>query len=379
MIYFDNAATTFPKPETVYKAVDNCSRNYAVNVGRGQYELSDFATIVVEKTRKKLLEFFNASFSNVIFSPSATIALNQILRGLDYSKIKNVYISPFEHNAVIRTLNYLQKEYNFNLYIMKVNLNPFKFDLEYIDSQFKVNPPDLLVVSHASNVCGAVVPVEKIFEMAKNYEAITILDTAQTAGIIDIYYNDWFIDFLVFAGHKGLLGPFGIAGFIIKNNNVMLTPIISGGSGHNSIEPLMPDELPYKYEAGSLNINAIAGLNASLDFFKSEEYKKIKGNDFKILREFEILLNDFGEFSIYGNAYQGQRVPVISINHEDYSPDELGIILNKYDIAVRTGLHCSPLVHKFFSTLPAGSVRFSFGLFNTSSELNSLKMIMEGL
>lgn len=379
MIYFDNAATTFPKPENVYKEMDFCARNYAVNVGRGQYEMSDNATIIVEDTRKKLLDFFNAKNANIIFSPSATIALNQVIRGQDFSKIKNVYISPFEHNAVIRTLNYLRKIYMFNIHYFNINRNPFEFDIDEISKQFSEYSPDLLIVSHASNVCGVVAPISEIFNLSKKFGAINIVDVAQSAGIVDIFFSKWKIDFLVFAGHKGLMGPLGIAGIILNSSSKYLLPYITGGTGYDSINPFMPDSVPAKYEAGSININAIVGLSAALDFMKTKEYLKLKNKDFEMLYEFEKILSCCDDVKIIGETYKGDRVPVISMVHEDYSPDELGLILNKNNIAVRTGLHCSPLAHKFFSTSPAGTVRFSFGIFNQIEELNYLKQILEVL
>ncbi len=380
MIYFDNAATTYPKPECVYQAMDDCARNYAVNVGRGQYSLSDTATFIVEDTRRKLLNFFNAKKANIIFTPSATIALNQVINGQNFSKIKNVYISPFEHNAVIRTINYLKKIYDFELHYIALEKNPFLYDLDNISKQFIQNPPDLVILSHASNVCGAVIPAEYIFKLSKIYQAINILDTAQTAGIIKIEYDAWYIDYLVFAGHKGLLGPLGVAGFISKNSGIKLLPLLKGGTGYDSINPYMPEEFPSKFEAGSLNINAIAGLNAALEFFNSYEYKIKKDNDYNILNTFEEILSEYDdELTILGSNYQGNRVPVISVIHEYYAPDELGLILNNHNIAVRTGLHCAPNTHKFFSTLPAGAVRFSFGIFNKLEELGLISTIMEDL
>lgn len=379
MIYFDNAATTFPKPEKVYKMLDDCARKFAVNVGRGQYELTDTATIIVEETRKKLLNYFYASSAKVVFTPSATISINQILRGLKYNNIRNVYISPFEHNAVYRTLNYLKKDNNFNIHILNVSKNPFMYDLDEIKNQFHENSPDLIVISHASNVCGAVAPVETIFKLGKLYGAKTVLDTAQTAGIIDVLFDKWNIDYLIFAGHKSLLSSFGVAGFLIKENDCSLSPLISGGTGYNSINPIMPSELPYKYEAGSLNINAIASLNTSLDFLTTDEYYKYRENEFNVLNAFESIVNENDELQVFGNDYIGERVPVLSIIHEDYSPDEFGLLLNKRNIAIRTGMHCSPLAHSFFGTNPAGTVRFSFGIYNNINEFESFKQLLEEL
>jgi cysteine desulfurase family protein len=380
MVYFDNAATTYPKPEEVYEALDTCARNYAVNVGRGQYDLSDTASIVVSETRLQLLTLFHSLSSQVIFSPSATIAANQILRGLDFSKIHNVYISPFEHNAVVRTLNYLQKEYNFTINYLSVALRPFAFDLNIIEKDFAINKPDLIILNHASNVCGCVSPASDIFDLSKKSGAINILDTAQTAGIIDIFYDDWQVDYLIFAGHKGLYGPLGVAGFLMKDNFKSLKPLITGGSGFDSINKFMPTQLPSRYEAGSLNINSIAGLNSSLKILNSNEISIRRDNELKLLLYFEEFIEqNFPEFEIIGKNYLGERVAVSSLIHEEYSPDEIGLILNKYGFAVRTGMHCAPLAHAFLGTSPAGTARFSFGIFNTKEEIDLLIKLKEFL
>lgn len=380
MVYFDNAATTYPKPEEVYQSMDSCARNYAVNVGRGQYDLSDTASIVVSETRLLLKSLFNAPLSQVIFSPSATVATNQILRGLNFSCINDVYISPFEHNAVVRTLNYLKEIYKFNIHVLSVKRNPFYFDIEEIERDFKINNPDLIIINHASNLCGCVAPVSDIFQLGKNYESINILDTAQTAGILDIYFDRWNIDFLVFAGHKSLYGPFGVAGFLMNDTTNLLIPVISGGSGFDSINEFMPTQLPSRYEAGSLNINAIAGLNTSLKLLTKNEIAYRRDKETKLLKYFENLIDIyFPEFQIIGNNYEGERIAVSSLVHEDYSPDEIGLILNKNGIGVRTGMHCAPLANKFFSTSPSGTVRFSFGIFNTTEEIDLLMKLEEVL
>lgn len=380
MIYFDNAATTFPKSEEVYLALDNCARNYAVNVGRGQHDLSDKATILVYKTRLQLKTLFNAKLAQVIFSPSATIATNQILRGLNFSKIQNIYISPFEHNAIIRTLNYLKKQYNFSIHFLSVSNNPFFYNIDDIKKDFLVNKPDLIVLNHASNMCGCVAPAFEIFQMGKIYDSINILDTSQTAGIIDIYYDNWFVDYLIFAGHKSLYGPLGIAGFLMKDNYRLLEPVISGGSGFDSINEYMPSQLPSRYEAGSLNINAIAGLNASLNLLSNSEISSRREKEYTLLKYFENFITEwFPEFEIIGNNYLGRRIAVSSIIREDYSPDEMGLILNKIGFAVRTGMHCAPLANDFFGTSPTGTVRFSFGIFNTKKEIDSLIKLKEVL
>ncbi|MGB0405617.1 MAG: aminotransferase class V-fold PLP-dependent enzyme, partial [Fusobacterium sp.] len=261
--YFDNAATTFPKPEVVYKFMDEFYRSCGVNVGRGQYKLASKAHFLAEETRSLLLELFHCENKKVIFSASATESINLVLQGLITEKIKNVYITPFEHNSITRTLHYLKNKYNFNIYELEVNKETLEYKFEEIDKQFEKNIPDVLVMSHGSNVCGLISPLEKIFLESKKYNCINIVDICQTAGLIDIDLSSDIYDVAVFAGHKTLYGPFGVSGMIFKDC-LNIKPLLYGGTGIDSANQDLPKDIPSRYEVGSHNIMGISGLNASL-------------------------------------------------------------------------------------------------------------------
>ncbi|MBO8159625.1 aminotransferase class V-fold PLP-dependent enzyme [Thermosyntropha sp.] len=378
MPYFDNAATTFPKPEAVYAFMDAFYRQYGVNVGRGQYRLADEAAKLVEETREMLLSLFNCSqLGEAVFMPSATIALNLILHGIICQKGINVYVSPFEHNAVMRVLYHLQKIYSINIEILKVDRASMCYDLESIHNQMTEKKPDVVIISHASNVCGLIAPVEEIFSFSKKMGAVNVLDMAQTAGLLSIDLSRIEADFAVFAGHKTLYAPFGAAGFIVKNSIKLPPPFFYGGTGVDSANLDMPDTVPERYEAGSLNITAIAGLNAALKWIndvgldnirlkESENFKKLKG-----------LLQKYGNIDIIGLGNIENHVGIISCVFKEYSSDEIGRILSKFDIAVRTGLHCAPKAHQFLGTYPAGTMRFSVGYFNCEEDFSALDEALE--
>ena len=215
MTYFDNAATTYPKPECVYSFMDESYRNYGGNAGRGNYAIANTAKGIIEETRDLLKDLLHCPAKQVVFTPSATIAINMIIQGIIKTGAKTVYISPFEHNAVTRTLHHFEKSGVVDVMDLAVT-DTLEYDLTRIRYQFEEVRPDFVIVSHASNVIGLVAPVESIFSLAKKFGAITLVDMAQTAGLVDLDVGLETIDFAVFAGHKTLMGPTGISGFIMK-------------------------------------------------------------------------------------------------------------------------------------------------------------------
>jgi len=379
MIYLDNAATSYPKPAVVYEAMDNCNRTLSFNVGRGQYESASLAASLVERTRRQVLDFFDCPTGQVVFSPSATIALNMVMQGQQYQEGDVIYISPFEHNAIRRTLNHLAQKIKLDIRILSVSKNPFTFDLEAIANQFLNNPPAFVFISQASNVCGTLAPIKEIFSLAKLYRAITVVDTAQSAGHIPISMRNIMADYLVFAGHKALLGPLGIGGIVMYSKDVNLMPTLFGGTGFDSRNPHMPNELPYRLEVGSLNIVAIAGLSASLQWISEIGLEIIAEHEKKVLNKIQTILEESGSFLCLGVDYLGDRVGVLSCISDEYLPDEFGLILNKYSICTRIGLHCSPDTHKFFNTFPSGAIRFSVGWFTTEEDIDELASVIQEL
>lgn len=371
--YFDNAATTFPKPEEVYSFMDTFYRRCGVNVGRGQHKLASEASALMEETRELLLNLFHCQNKKVIFTSTATEAINIILQGIDISPNACVYISPFEHNAVTRTLHYLQKSKTFEIKQLDVDKDTLTYNLDNINDQFKKHKPYCVIVSHASNVCGSIAPIEELFAIAKKYSAITIVDMCQTAGLVDIDLSSDIFDYAVFEGHKTLYGPMGIGGFVAKPS-VSLTPLIYGGTGVESANQDMPDEIPVKYEAGSNNILAISGLNASLKWINSIGIEAIREKETENRNKLLEILNDYDNVKVLASD---NGVGVISCVFDGYSSDNIGQVLSDRNIAVRTGLHCSPEAHKFLGTFPAGTVRFSVGYFNSDDDFNKLREALD--
>lgn len=371
--YFDNAATTFPKPEVVYKTMDEFSRACGVSLGRGQHKMSSKASYVADETRRLLLKLFHCENKKVVFTNTATEALNIILFGLNLPENANVYISPFEHNAVTRTLYQRAKIDKLNIRFLSVNNTDFTYNMTAIKKDFKIAKPDCVIVSHASNVIGAVAPITDIFDEAKKYNAITVADMCQTAGLIDTEIGSTNFDYVVFAGHKTLYGPLGISGFISACAE-NLSPIIYGGTGIESANQDMPDEVPIKFEAGSHSSINIAGLNASIKWILEKGidaiYSKEKENHEKLIS----IISKFNNINYFSTK---KSIGVISCVFDNYSSDEIGQVLSENNIAFRSGLQCAPYAHKFIGTFPTGTVRFSVGYFNSDSDFERLKDILQ--
>ena len=374
MIYFDNASTTYPKPEPVYAGMDNFIRTHVVNAGRGQYGSANTANTLLRDTRDKMKTLLRCNVNHeTVFTSSATEALNVILQGLDFSKIKTVYITHFEHNAVLRTLAYLQKQWKFDIIPLATTKKPLNYDLTAIQKQFETHKPDLIIMTHASNVCGLITPVFAITTLARPYEPITILDMAQTAGLLGITLSEFGVDAAIFAGHKTLYAPFGVAGFVMKKD-LQLKPLLYGGTGLHSASLEMPESLPERFEAGSRNIYAIAGLSYALDWISETGLEEIYAKEQSLKKDLLACLSQFSNIHIVG---KNDGIGIVSCVFDQYTADEIGQVLNRFDIAVRTGLHCSPNAHKFLGTAPAGTVRLSLGYFNTTNDIEELEKVLQ--
>ncbi|MCL2063957.1 MAG: aminotransferase class V-fold PLP-dependent enzyme [Candidatus Cloacimonetes bacterium] len=370
--YFDNAATTFPKPEVVYSFMDKFYRECGTNVGRGQHKLASQAGFLVSETRELLLSLNHCPSKRVVFTSTATEALNIILRGIRLSNGSNVYISPFEHNAVIRILHYLSQSVSLNIITLAFNEEDYTYDPEKIGYQFSEQSPSLVVISHASNVCGIIAPIIEIASLAKRYRAINVIDMCQTMGLIDTDISVSCIDFAVFSGHKKLYGPFGIAGFICSAD-VELEPFLYGGTGFDSASKVLPATIPEKFEVGSPNIMSIAGLNASLKWLLSVGIAKIFEVERHNLNFLIEILKKYNNIKTVSLKNVDNMVGIISCFFEGYSSDNIGQILSNLDVAVRSGLHCAPDAHKYLKTFPSGTVRFSVSYFNDENDFIKLK------
>ncbi len=377
MAYFDNAATTYPKPDCVYSFMDEFYRNSGGSAGRGNYTLASSAKGLLDETRKLLQELLHCPAKQVVFTPTATIALNIIIQGIIATGVKNVYISPFEHNAVTRTLHHFEKLGQIK--VSQLSVSPsFKYDLERIKYQFDAVRPDFLIISHASNVIGLITPAEEICTLAKEAGAITLVDMAQTAGLVDLNVGLEAIDFAVFAGHKTLLGPTGISGFVM-NPAVNLPPILFGGTGYDSANQDMPESLPEKYEMGTLNIAGVAGLNAALKWIKSKSVDWAREQE-EINREKLLsVLTEYDFLSVVGFNPDCKYVGIVSCLMDGISSDSAGKIFSDRGISVRTGLQCAPKAHQFIGTYPAGTIRFSVNLMTTDADFEALRYALDDI
>lgn len=402
MAYFDNAATTFPKPQCVYDFMDSFYRNNGGSAGRGSHALSLSAGKLISDTRKRLQEILHCQNKEIIFTPTATIALNMILQGIiasatlnnrnrnaDGERSRTVYISPFEHNAVTRVLNHFEQKGSIKVNILPVQKN-LSYDFTEIENIFKKDKPDLLVVSHASNVIGLVQPVEKLCLLAKKFDCVTVLDMAQTAGLVDLNVGLETVDFAVFAGHKTLYGPTGISGFAMKAD-FDLAPVLFGGTGYESANQDMPKDIPQRYEMGTLNISGIAGLYASTGWILETGIESIwmKEQDHrKCLLE---ILGKYDFVKVVGNCHTDSRfltksqsleqevkyAGIVSCLIEGLPSDTAASVFSEQNIAVRSGLQCAPLAHKTLGTFPAGTVRFSTSYFTGEEDFLELEKTME--
>lgn len=367
-VYLDNAATTYPKPECVSKAVCDFIENIGSNVGRGSYQNSYSAAQIVYETRELLCNLFK--FNNplsTVFTMNITQSLNMLLKGF-LKPGDHILVSSMEHNAVMRPLNSLKK---LGIEFTKIPCDVFgQIDYDVVEGLIKPNTK-MAVISHASNVCGTMQDIEKLGSIFKKYNIHFVLDSAQTAGVFDIDFKKANLSALCFTGHKGLLGPQGIGGFIITNEFASkITPLIEGGTGSLSESEEQPEYLPDKFEAGTLCLPAIYGLNASLKYIQKETTKAIREKELYLTKLFIDGVKNIDGIKLIGYEDIKNRAPVVSLCFEDIDNSEVAFLLDRdYGIMTRVGLHCAPSAHKTLNTFPKGTVRFSFGHTNTEEEV----------
>ena len=368
MIYLDNAATSFPKSETVYQEMDRVNRTLSVNSGRGSYKAAKDASSIIATTRGKLLELFNAkNIADVIFTPSITHALNQVIFGLNPKNNSVIYITPYEHNAVARCVELLRQKIGFTVKLIPIR-DDYQIDLDKMQYEFSVDPPSILIINAVSNVTGYVLPVEQMSKMAKQFNGTVVIDTAQAAGLIHIDMKVLQADVICFAGHKSLGGPFGIGGFLLRNG-IELVQQFAGGTGSDSLNLNMPKAIPDRYEASSPNIVAIAGLLAALkEINVQKHHDKIVALTQYAITKIQSLPN----VKIVGST--PQQLGIVSFILQGYNSNDVGDILdNEFDIAVRTGYHCCPYIHSILKDEPyGGTVRLGLGPFNSENDIDAL-------
>ncbi|MGL4607755.1 MAG: aminotransferase class V-fold PLP-dependent enzyme [Eubacteriaceae bacterium] len=369
-IYLDNAATTFPKPTEVPKAIYDYLINNGCTAGRGAYEKALEADGLVYQTRKKIAKLFNhRDPKKVIFTSSVTESINLTLNGLLNSG-DHVVTSSLEHNAVWRCLKTLERDSGIHISMVPSN----SIGKTYISDVKKAIRPEtkLIVFTHASNVLGTIQPIQEIGRLAKEKGILFLVDTAQTAGILPIDIGASAIDLLAFTGHKGLLGPMGTGGLIV-NCNVDIRPLISGGTGGESAYEYQPSYYPNHLEAGTLNVSGIIGLGAGIDFLLKEGLDKIHQKEASVMNYTLDKLLKVKEVEVYGPRDTSKSVGVIPFNIKNALPEEVAFFLDQnFQVMIRAGLHCAPSAHRLMGTLEQGCCRIGIGYFNDTEDIDIL-------
>ena len=369
-IYLDNASTSFPKAPTVATAMSDYITNRGININRGSYALAYDVEDIIYTTRQRLNTLFNGHDpSHVIFTQNVTMSLNMVIKGL-LKAGDHVLVSSMEHNAVMRPLTQLlDKGITFDTIPCD---STGSIQMDSIEPLIRPNTV-ALIINHASNVCGTIQPLESIGPICKAHNLQFIVDAAQTAGVIPIDVKVCHIDALCFTGHKGLLGPQGIGGIILtKEIAQTLTPLIAGGTGSFSHLETMPTHMPDAFEAGTLNLPGIIGLNEGLDYIESQGMENIHNHELVLTQAFLEGLQSIDGINIVGKQNIQDRTAVVSITIDGMDPANIAYELEStYHIMTRVGLHCAPRAHQTLGTYPEGTVRFSFGYANTHKDVES--------
>lgn len=368
-IYFDNGSTSWPKAPGVAEAMSELLTKGAFNINRGNYEGAYEVEGIVLETREKLAKMFHCKDSKrVLFSPGITHSLNYFIKGF-LKAGDHVIVSGIEHNAVMRPLR--QMEACGVTYDIAATAEDGSVTAEAIEALVRPETK-AVIISHASNVCGTVLPIEAIGQVCKKHDLFFVVDSAQSAGTIQIDMEKCGIDFLAFTGHKGLLGPQGIGGFLISEKlDEQMVPYIAGGTGSQSDSLDMPMNLPDKYESGTMNLPGIIGLHAALSYIEETGIEYIHDKKMELTAYFLEKLREFPNIRVVGKQDVQDRVAVVSL---DFQGEDNAIIAfeleQNYGIMTRVGLHCAPIAHQSLHTYPQGTVRFAFSASNTKEEID---------
>lgn len=369
-IYFDNAATSFPKPKNVTDSIYEYMISYGGSANRGSSSISLHSSRTVYECRYSISEFFNYNKSDhVIFTNNITSSINILLKGI-VKPNWNIITTSMDHNSVLRPIVKLSKDIPGVTYsIVQCNNQGF-VSVDDIKNKINCNTK-LIILSHASNLVGSIQPIKEIGKLCKEKNIFLILDSAQTAGVIPIDMIDLNLSALAFTGHKSLLGPQGIGGFIISDMlNEACNSVFVGGTGSTSSSLDSPIDLPDKFECGTLNQPGIIGLLEGLKFINNEGLNTIMEKENALCKKVLDELYNMKNINIYGTPDLSKRTSTISFNLENMDPSEVGYILDsEFNISCRTGLHCAPLAHKSVGSYPNGSVRISLGYFNEFKEI----------
>lgn len=369
-IYLDNAATSYPKPSEVYEAVRNYMRDLGTSPGRGTYQAARKADEIIYNTRELLAELFGIDdLTRIVFTCNVTESINLALKGF-LKAGDHVITTQMEHNAVWRPLKVLEIQRGIQISTLHCPKG-LSFDLRELESTI-CPETRLVVVNHASNVTGTIMPVKEVGHICAAKKIPLLVDSAQTAGVLPINVQEMKIDLLAFSGHKGLLGPTGTGGLYIAPG-IDLDPLKQGGTGGDSLLEQQPEHLPDRYEAGTLNAAGIAGLGAGVRFILDQGLEKIRYHEIELTGYVIDKLRKIPNLVIYGPQKAEERTAVISFNFSNIAPEEVTYVLDEvYEIMARSGLHCAPQAHKTIGTVDGGTVRISLGDYNTKEDVDAL-------
>jgi len=369
-VYLDNAATSWPKPPAVVQAIQAYFSNIGASPARSSYRQALQAEALVFETRERLARLINAPYpTQIILTSSATESLNLAIGGL-LDPGDRVVTSVTEHNSVLRPLHRLERAGKIRVNYVPCNESGV-LDLEQFHEALRT-PPEMVVISHASNVVGVVQPLARIAELIDPERTLLLVDAAQSIGHVPIDVQALGAVLVAFSGHKGLYGPPGTGGLYIAPG-IDPRPVMVGGTGVRSDLLIQPDVVPFKYESGTLNTPGIAGLGAALAFLLERGVGAVREHGDMLTKRFAAGLQRFESVRVYGNHATNEIVPIVSFNVDAIPPARLGYILDtRYDIQLRTGLHCAAMIHEFIGSSPDGTARVSFGYFNTAEEVDCL-------
>jgi len=383
MIYLDNAATSFPKPPSVYKEVERCLRDYCGNPGRGSHKLSRISAEKIYETREEVASFFGSEHpENVIFTYNDTYALNTVIKGL-LSYGDHVLISDMEHNSVYRPIASLAKRGVITYDVFDTMcLSPLRSPLgicEQISVRIRHNTK-MLVATHSSNICSATLPLYEIGKICRANGIIFVVDAAQSAGHLPINMTKMNIDVLCAPAHKGLFGiqgcGFSILGERLTTEDILPLPLIEGGSGVNSLSPEMPDAPPERYESGTLSVPSIVSLGEGIKYLRCRGIEEIHEHETALYRRLSSMLSELRSIKIYAPEHVGST---LLFNVDGIPSERVAEMLDTHGICVRSGFHCSPLGHRTLGTGENGAVRVSFGAFNTPRDLDTLYFALKNI
>lgn len=372
MIYLNNAATTWPKPEIVYETVDECFRNLA-SPDRTHSEEGERGSQLMQTSRAEIAEFFGIKDpSRLIFVPSCTYALNLAILGLDWNENDVAMMSGLEHHAVSRPIRKVSRERNAKFHVLPYAPEQ-PIDLDFAEAKLKEGGVKLVACTMASNVTGDILPVKELGELVRQYDALFLVDCAQSAGALPVNVEDLNADMMSFAGHKGLFGPPGIGGLYVREG-IQLNTLCEGGTGKDSGKHDMSGSYPSTYEVGTHNLLGIVGVTAGVRWVKQAGVSAILNHENELAESFIQRVKELPGVHVFGSQNPANRTAVVSMTMQGSSPQEIARWLSEqHGVATRAGYHCAPLAHETIGSLPGdGTLRISFGFSNTMEEVDTL-------